>query len=82
MHYKTEAARLTNEINLWERWTAHHASEHGFQDWLNEPFLGQAREDAEGAIIAGSMQSAGQIRRAVLVWNYQEISDELDASLS
>ena len=81
-HYRTEAARLTNEINLWERWTAHHGSEDGFQDWLNVPFPGQAREDAEGTIIAGSEEPTGQTRRAVLVWNYQEVSDELDATLS
>jgi len=79
-HFKTEAARLTNEINLWERWTAHHGSEDGFQAWLNEPFGGQPREDAAGNLIADSGQETGQPRRAVLVWNYDELSDELDAA--
>lgn len=81
-HYKTEAARLTNEINLWERWTAHHGTEEGFQAWLNEPFGGQPHEDADGNVIPGSAQQADEPRRKVLVWNYGELSDELDASLS
>jgi hypothetical protein len=81
-HYKTEAARLTNEINLWERWTMHHGTESGFQAWLDEPFGGQPSEDAAGNLIADSAQETGQPRRAVLVWNYDELSDELDAALS
>lgn len=82
VHYETEAARLTNEINLWERWTAHYGTEEGFQGWLDEPFGGQPREDAEGNQVEGSAQASGESRRTVLVWNYDELSDELDASLS
>jgi hypothetical protein len=82
MHYITEAARVTNEINLWERWTAHHDTEDGFQAWLDEPFEGQPREDAEGNVIDGSQQTTGEQRRSVLVWNYSELLDELETSLS
>lgn len=82
MHYKTEAARLTNEITLWERWTACYSTEDGFQTWLDEPFEGQPREDADGNVIEGSEQATGETRRAVLVWNYEEVSRELDALLS
>ena len=82
MHYKTEAARLTNEITLWERWTAFYGTEDGFQAWLDEPFEGQPREDADGNVIEGSERATGETRRAVLVWNYEEVSRELDALLS
>lgn len=82
MHYKTEATRVTNEINLWERWTARRGTGDGFQDWLNEPFEGQAREDADGTVLEESREPSGQPRRAVLVWNYEELCEELDAALS
>ena len=82
MHYRTEAARLTNETTLWERWANHHKTEQGFQDWLDEPFGGQVREDAEGDAIVGSAEGTGEPRRRALVWNYEELSDELSASLS
>ena len=82
VHYKTEAARLTNETNLWERWAERRGTEEGFQAWLDEPFEGQAREDAEGSQIAGSARPTGQSRRSVLVWNYDEVAQELDAFLS
>jgi hypothetical protein len=82
MHYTTEAARLTNELNLWERWSAHYGTEAGFQDWLNEPFGGQPSEDANGDLIPGSAEPTGEARRAVLAWNYEEVSAELDAHLS
>jgi len=82
VHYKTEAARLTNETNLWERWAERRGTEEGFQGWLDEPFGGQAREDAEGSPIAGSARPTGQSRRSVLVWNYDEVAQELDAFLS
>ncbi|HTZ65210.1 MAG TPA: hypothetical protein VMB51_13995 [Solirubrobacteraceae bacterium] len=80
-HYTTEAARLTHEIDLWERWSEIRATEDGFQDWLDGPFEGQIREDAEGRPIAGSARPTGGTRRDVLVWNYDEISTELDAFL-
>jgi hypothetical protein len=82
LHYQTEATRLTNEINLWERWIAHHGTEAGFQAWLDEPFGGQPYEDADGNVIPGSAQPTGEPRRAVLVWSYDELVAELDASLS
>jgi hypothetical protein len=82
MQYKTEATRVTNEINLWERWTARRGTGDGFQDWLNEPFEGQAREDADGTVLEESREPSGQPRRAVLVWNYEELCEELDAALS
>jgi len=81
-HYKTEAQRLTYEINLWERWAAHYSTEGGFQDWLDEPFEGQPREDADGNVIDGSQQPTGTTRREVLVWNYDELGDELTAKLA
>jgi hypothetical protein len=81
-HYTYEATRLTHEIDLWERWTTHFGSEAGFQDWLNDPFEGQPREDAEGEPLAESAQPTGQTRREVLLWNYTEISDTLDTYLS
>lgn len=55
MHYQTEATRVTNEINLWERWAARRGTEEGFPDWLNEPFEGQAHEDADGTVLEGSL---------------------------
>jgi hypothetical protein len=82
MHYETEAAKVTNEINLWERWTTRCGTGEGFQDWLDEPFEGQAREDANGSVIEGSREPSGQPRRAVLVWNYEELCEEFDAALS
>lgn len=81
-HYKMEAARLTNEINLWERWTVARGTEKGFQEWLDEPFGGQAREDAQGNPVPGSAAPPGQSRRAVLVWNYDEVTAELEATLA
>ena len=81
-HYTTEAARVTHEIDLWERWIAKRGTEDGFQAWLDEPFGGQPREDSEGELIEGSGKPTGQIRRAVLAWNYEELRDELDAELT
>jgi hypothetical protein len=82
LHYQTEAERLTYEINLWERWTEHFGVEDGFQDWLDEPFGGQPREDAEGNTIPGSQQPSGKSRREVLVWNYEEVNEELSTRLA
>ena len=76
-HYEAEATRLTNEISLWEKWTERKGTEDGFQDWLDDPFGGQAHEDAAGREIAGSAQPSGQTRRKVLVWHFDEMSDEL-----
>jgi len=81
-HYTYEAARLTHEVDLWERWAAHFGGEGGFQDWLNEPFEGQAHEDADGEPVAESAQPTGRTRREVLLWNYTEVSDALDAHLA
>jgi hypothetical protein len=80
-HYRTEAARLTYEINLWERWTNARGTESGFQEWLDGPFGGQERENAEGNPIPGSAEPTGQNRRSVLVWNYDEVSEALGAEL-
>jgi len=82
MHYQTEAQRVTNEVNLWERWTMGYGTEDGFESWLDEPFEGQTREDSEGNLIEGSQTFTGGSRRSVLVWNYDELSDELDAKLA
>lgn len=81
-HYRTEAARLTYEVDLWELWTKQSGSEDGFQEWLNGPFQGQQSEDPEGKLIAGSAQPTGGTRREVLVWNYDEIRNELEAHLN
>lgn len=81
VHYTTEAERLTYEINLWERWAVHYGTEDGFQDWLDEPFEGQPREDVDGNVIEGSQEVTGRTRREVLVWNYDEVGDELTAKL-
>ena len=79
-HYKVEAARVTHEIDLWERWIANCRTEAGFQKWLDQPFEGQPREDAAGEIIPGSQEPTGGPRRGVLAWNYSELCDELDAT--
>lgn len=79
-HYKTEAARVTHEIDLWERWTTKCGTGDGFQEWLNQSFGGQPREDATGNIIPDSAQPTGEPRRKVLAWNYKELCDELDAT--
>lgn len=81
-HYRTEATRLTYEINLWERWTIGKGEEIGFQKWLDEPFGGSEREDASGRVILGSAEPTGFTRRSVLVWNYDEVAAELDAELA
>lgn len=81
-HYRMEAARLTNEIDLWESWTLRRGTETGFQEWLDEPFSGQESEDSEGNPIPGSAQPTGKSRREVLVWNYDEVRQELDDFLS
>jgi hypothetical protein len=80
--YTTEAARVTHEIGLWERWVAKRGTEDGFQAWLDEPFGGQPRENGEGELMEGPGQQTGQPRRAVLAWNYEELRDELDAELT
>ena len=82
VHYRTEAARLTNEITLWERWVDARGSEDGFQGWLDEPFGGQPRENAMGEIIPESAVPSGESRRAVLVWSFDEVAAELEAELS
>ena len=82
LHYTTEAERLTNEITLWERWVAARGTEAGFQQWLNQPFGGQPKEDADGELIAGSAVPSGESRRAVLVWNFDEVAAELDHELT
>lgn len=82
LHYGIEAERLTTEINLWERWTSHQGSHDGFHEWLDEPFGGQAREDAEGSAIQGSAEPSGESRRAVLVWNREEVIEEMNNFLS
>lgn len=80
MHYSVEAARVTHEIDLWERWITKCRTDNGFQEWLDQPFEGQPRENAAGTVIAGSQQSTGGPRRGVLAWNYEELCDELDAT--
>jgi hypothetical protein len=79
-HYKTEAARVTHEIDLWEHWITKCGTGDGFQQWLDQPFTGQPWEDAAGTVIPGSAQPTGEPRRKVLTWNYTELCDELDAT--
>jgi hypothetical protein len=79
-HYKIEAAKVTHEIDLWERWITKCRTGDGFQEWLNQPFGGQPREDVSGNVIPGSAEPPGEPRRAVLAWNYKELCDELDAT--
>jgi hypothetical protein len=81
-HYRMEAARLTNEMRLWEQWTVARNTEAGFQEWLDKPFGGQAHEDADGEPIPGSAKPSGESRRAVLVWNYEELAAELATELA
>ncbi len=81
-HFGFEAKRLTFEIDLWEAWTDHLDTEDGFQAWLDETFGGQAREDADGKVVEGSALPSGRSRREVLVWNFDEIRDELAATLA
>ena len=80
-HYKTEAARVTHEIDLWERWITKCGTGDGFQEWLDHPFGGQPLEDAAGNVILDSAQPTGEPRRKVLAWNYEELCGELDATL-
>lgn len=79
-HYVVEAARVTHEIDLWERWITKFGTGDGFQEWLDQSFEGQPREDVTGAVIVGSQQPTGGPRRGVLAWNYEELCDELDAA--
>ena len=81
-HFGFEAKRLTCEIDLWEAWTDHRDTEDGFQAWLDETFGGQVPEDANGKVVEGSALPSGRSRREVLVWNFDEIRDELVATLA
>jgi hypothetical protein len=81
LHYQTEAARLTHEVDLWERWTQSRGEEDGFQEWLDEPFGGQPHEDASGGLTPASAQTSSRARREVLLWNYDEVAAELEAFL-
>ncbi len=80
LHYETEAARLTNEITLWEEWARRHGAEDGFQLWLDGDFAGQALEDGDGNVIR-SRQSrlAGRVAKSS-VWNREELAAELSSS--
>lgn len=80
VHYKTEAARLASELSLWEHWTTRYGTEDGFQEWLDQPFGGQPHEDSGGNLIAGSERASGEIRRAVITWNYDDLLTELEES--
>lgn len=80
-HFGTEAERLTNETDLWERWTEVRETEEGFQDWLSGDFEGQPEEDENGEPVAGTATASGQPRRAVLVWNIDELRRELEDEL-
>ncbi len=81
-HYSMEASRLTNEIDLWERWVEAKGTEDGFQQWLDEPFGGQPEEDALGQVVAGTAVATGASRRSVLVWNLDEVLAELEQALA
>lgn len=80
VHYATEAQRLADEIDLWETWTMRNGSEDGYQDWLDEAFGGQPIEGGNGTLVEGSAVVSGQSRRAVLLWNREEVEAELQAS--
>jgi hypothetical protein len=80
-HFEVEAAKLTGETDLWEKWVSVRGTEDGFQDWLNENFGGQPREDAEGRLIGPAASTEAQRRRDVLPWNLAEVEAELDAEL-
>lgn len=75
-HFAAEANRLHFEMSLWELWATDRGTEHGFQNWLDEEFVGQHESDGETPI-AGAPKSSGISRREVLVWNYEEIEEEL-----
>jgi len=78
LHYVTEAQRVTTEIDLWERWVTETGAEDGFQEWLDEPFAGQSAEDENGNIVPDSAEPSGESRRSVLLWNREEVEEELD----
>lgn len=80
-HFDFEAERLTNETDLWEWWVKVRGTEDGFQQWLDEPFGGQLKEDQEGAPVPGSAEPTGEKRRATLVWNIDDLRAELRAEL-
>lgn len=81
-HFEFEAAKLTAETDLWEKWVQARGTEDGFQDWLNGSFAGQPREDAEGRVIEPAPQDVQAPRRDVLPWNRAEVEEELDAELA
>jgi hypothetical protein len=80
-HFGIEARRITFEMDLWELWAQRAETEDGFQGWLDEPFGGQLSEDSDGHVLEGSSVPSGQSRRELLVWNFDEVREELLAAV-
>jgi len=81
-YFDFEAQKVTNELDLWERWVEVRETEDGFQEWLSGDFGGQPQEDENGNPIPGSAKPDGRKRREVLVWNKAELEAELEVELA
>lgn len=80
-HFKSEADRLSVEVDLWETWANARGTEEGFQTWLDGEFGGQPFEDEHGEQLAGTEERTGTSRRDGLRWNHAEVKRELEQFL-